>query len=401
MPASAAAPTPPLSLYIHVPYCRSRCRYCAFSSRALSPGCLDRYVPVLLREIALWGDRSCGVRPAVSTVFFGGGTPSLLPPADIAAILDALRCAFRLAEGAEITMEANPDSATPEFLQAARGAGVNRLSLGVQSLDDTVLSALGRPHTARQAQQVVAAARAAGFENLGLDLIWGLPGQCAEDWLHTLEAALALGPDHLSCYGLMLEPGTPLAEAVARAQRGQAPMPEEAELERMYMEGGALLDQAGFAQYEISNYARQGHRCRHNVLCWSGCDYLGFGPAAVSTLTTPGDESTAGSANRWTNPADPTAWAEAIACGRIGPHDACDHDACDHEALTPAQIRQERIMLGLRTCLGAALSDLPGCEDFARRLKQEGLATVAEGRLFLTRRGMLVSNAIIEAVAFE
>ena len=396
MPASAAQIPSPLSLYIHVPFCRSRCRYCAFSSRALSSGCLDRYVPALLREIALWGEHFSNARPAVSTVFFGGGTPSLLPPVGIVAIMEALRSVFWLEPGAEITMEANPDSATTPFFQAARMAGVNRLSLGVQSLDDRYLSELGRPHTALQARQTVAAARAAGFDNLGLDLIWGLPGQTAAHWLETLRAAIALGPDHLSCYGLMLEPGTPLADAVAQARPGQLPLPEEAVLERMYLEGGALLDHAGFAQYEISNYSLPGRRCRHNLLCWQGGDYIGFGPAAVSTLTGPVNDKDSTHVVRWTNPDDPDDWAGCVAAGHIG-----GQYAGDREDLTAVQRRQERVMLGLRTCLGAALSDMPFSAGLMLRLQQENLARVAEGRLFLTRRGMLVSNSIIEALAFD
>ena len=415
MPANAGSPPPELSLYLHAPYCRARCRYCAFSSRPVAQaemdgsGGMDAYVATLQDEIALWGQRLGASGPApVSTVFFGGGTPSLLPPEGLIAILDALRRHFALAPGAEITMEANPESATPELLRAARVGGVNRLSLGVQSLDDTLLALLGRPHTAAEAARAVRDARGAGFENLSLDLIWGLPGQTPEHWLRTLRAALGLGPDHLSCYGLSLEPGTPLALAAADAHSGLPLLPGDEALERMYLDGGALLDAAGFEHYEISNHARPGRRCRHNLLCWQGRDYLGLGPAAVSTLSarplsflpTPGMEATPGADDsgsiRWTNPEDPARWAAAVRAGQIGPG-----PSPSREALSAGQLRQEGLMLGLRTCLGAPLAELAGHEEFVRTLLERRLATTDGARLCLTRAGMLLSSSIIEALVFE
>lgn len=421
MPANADSPPPELSLYLHAPYCRARCHYCAFSSRpvaAAGTGGMGAYIATLLDEIALWGQHlgASGptlAPPAIATIFFGGGTPSLLPPEGLLAILDALRRHFALAPGVEITMEANPESATPELLRAARTGGVNRLSLGVQSLDDAQLALLGRPHTAAEAARAVQDARDAGFDNLGLDLIWGLPGQTPEHWLRTLRAALDLGPDHLSCYGLSLEPGTPLALAAVDADSGLPPLPGEEALERMYLEGGTLLDAAGFEHYEISNHARPGRRCQHNLLCWQGRNYLGLGPAAVSTicartlsshtlsaLPVPRADTAHGAdgsgSMRWTNPEDPALWAAAVRAGRIGP----GHSPSP-EALSAGQLRREGLMLGLRTCLGAPLSELAGHEEFLRTLLDRRLATSDGTRLRLTRAGMLLSNSIIEALVFE
>ncbi|MDO9631886.1 MAG: radical SAM family heme chaperone HemW, partial [Humidesulfovibrio sp.] len=274
MCADARPASPTASLYIHVPFCRSKCGYCAFFSEPLREGALDAYLLLLLDEMALWAERLG--RLTVPTVFFGGGTPSLLQPEHLARIMEAVRQHFDLAPDAEISMEANPESASPDFLRAARALGVNRLSLGVQSFRDEELALLGRPHTARQAAETLARARAAGFTNLGLDLIWGLPGQREGQWLESLRRAVELAPEHLSCYGLTLEPGTPLADAPEE----QRQLPPERELAHMYVHTGELLEDAGYMQYEISNYAHLGLACRHNQACWEGRDYLGLGPAA-------------------------------------------------------------------------------------------------------------------------
>jgi oxygen-independent coproporphyrinogen-3 oxidase len=379
-----AAPT--ASLYIHVPFCRSKCGYCAFYSEPLREGMLDAYLPLLLDEISLWRERLGPLN--VPTVFFGGGTPSLLPPEHLARILDALRQHFDLAPDAEITMEANPESASPDFLAAARRLGVNRLSLGVQSFRDEELALLGRPHTARQAWEAATHARSAGFANLGLDLIWGLPGQREGQWLESLRRAVELSPEHLSCYGLSLEPGTPLAEAPEDLR----PMPPERELAHMYLHTGDILEDAGYLQYEISNYARLGQACRHNQLCWEGRDYLGFGPAATSTL----------GHLRHTNPEALRAWAELVRTRKIGFH--------QRETLTPEIRASERLMLALRTSKGLDLAEyralsgtnlLTTHKSVIQALRQNELIRINQGRLRLTRTGMLVSNSIIRALGFE
>lgn len=396
MPAEPGTTAPQaLSLYLHAPYCRSRCRYCAFASQAL-PGDPDwaAHAEALAREAALWG-RRLG-RPRVATVFYGGGTPSLIPSRHLANIFAALRDSFHIAPEAEITCEANPESATPEFLAAARACGVNRLSLGAQSLDDHMLRLLGRVHDARDVRRAVEDARAlsgegGGFDNLGLDLIWGLPGQTPEHWLDTLRAAISLEPEHLSCYGLSLEPGTPLAAALSTLP----PLPSEDALERMYLDGGDLLDAAGYRQYEVSNFARTHHNCRHNSLTWTGAPYLGLGPAAVSTLTLPGPCGPR--TLRWTNPEDPAQWAVAVTLaarsGEIGPPPG-------HEELDAQTLRQERLMLALRTSQGAPLDAFTQRQGLVEQLLATGLAQHDHHSLTLTRRGLLVSSSVIEALVF-
>ncbi|MCC8194269.1 MAG: radical SAM family heme chaperone HemW, partial [Deltaproteobacteria bacterium] len=261
-------------LYIHVPFCRAKCRYCAFYSVPLpGPEALRAYTDTLLREIAFWGDALGNV--PVESIFFGGGTPSLLPPKAVKAVLDRVRRAFTVSPKAEISMEANPESFLAiGYAHEIASLGVNRISLGVQSLDDDALSALGRPHTRREALMAYELARAADFSSVSLDLIWGLPGQRRRDWTRELAEAASLRPDHLSCYGLTLEEGTPMAAANAD---GLIALPEEQEQAAMYVEGAEYLETAGLLQYEISNFARMGFQCRHNLGYWESRDYLGLG----------------------------------------------------------------------------------------------------------------------------
>ncbi len=368
-------------LYLHVPFCRKKCRYCAFASGPFSQAKMDAYVELLLQELTGWSARLQGTR--VETVYFGGGTPSLLPPRDLARILHAVTSVFNVASGAEITLEANPDSAhDPEYLKTIRSLGINRLSLGVQSLNADQLSLLGRLHSPEQAVQTFAAARAAGFRNISLDFIWGLPGQTAENWLAQARQAAALQPEHLSCYGLSIEPGTPLEHAV---NRGKLTLPDDEEQARMFLEGSELLSSCGYRHYEISSYARPGCESRHNRGYWQGCDYLGLGPSAVSTL---GD-------TRRQNPSTLTAYHASLAPEGRGSME-------EHLSLTDR--RNEDIMLRLRTSAGLDLRDFDQRygTDFLKEhrlhldaLHAHGLAHITESVLSLTPRGMLVSNAII------
>jgi putative oxygen-independent coproporphyrinogen III oxidase len=378
------------SLYVHTPFCRAKCRYCAFFSVTPTPGALDAYLTALLEEIAFQHARLGRFpAPGAATLFFGGGTPSLLGADALGRILSALREAFGLADDAELTLEANPDSADPEFLAAARRLGVNRLSLGVQSLDDTLLRRLGRVHDARQAVAAARAARAAGFANLGLDLIFGLPGQSVAAWLETLGRALDLQPEHLSCYGLTIEPGAPLA----RDKTLLAALPDEDAQAEMFLQGAELLAAAGYRHYEISNFARPGRECRHNLACWQGRDCLAFGPAAATTLD----------GWRRVNPPDLPAWAAAIP----QMHPA---GAEGGEELTPDVQAREALMLALRTADGLDLAghharfgvDLAGERaTLLADLGRAGLVVLENGRLRLTRQGMLVSNSVIRALGFD
>ena len=393
----------PPTLYVHTPFCRAKCSYCAFFSEPVGPGgpdatALARFLAALEAEMsqqaAAWAD-NFALGPA-SSLFFGGGTPSLLGPEGLARVFALVRRRFALAPDAEITLEANPDSAGPELLRAARALGVNRLSLGVQSLDDRALAALGRVHDAQQATNAYRNARAAGFDNIGLDLIFGLPGQTPENWLATLRQAVALGPEHLSCYGLTIEPGTPLAADAATL----AALPDEDAQTEMFLRGGKFLEAYGFAQYEISNFARPGRQCRHNLACWQGRDVLGFGPAAVSTMTAAGGKSA--QALRWANPAGVHAWEALVLAGNAGQF--------GREELTAEVRGREALMLGLRTEEGldlAAHKDSTGIDlhslhaQLLEQLTQAGLVSLSRGRLRLTHAGMLVSNSVIRALGFE
>ena len=248
-----------LGIYVHIPFCRAKCSYCAFVSQVCDRSVQQSYVAALCREIAAaGGDFSV---PA-DTVFFGGGTPTLLPTSDLAQILQALRAKFSLAENAEISLEANPGTVDFDSLKGLRQAGFNRLSLGVQSFDDQVLRGIGRIHRAEEAAQAVGMARSAGFENISMDLMFGLPRQSMDSWRDTLARAVSLEPDHISAYGLKLEEETPLAALVAA---GQVTLPAEREEEAMYDWLNEFLPQQGFSRYEISNYARPGRECRHNL----------------------------------------------------------------------------------------------------------------------------------------
>ncbi|WP_084184740.1 radical SAM family heme chaperone HemW [Desulfonatronum thiodismutans] len=374
-------------LYIHIPFCRSKCGYCSFFSiPAPSATDLEAYLDHLKAEIALWGRRlgRAGIRRSVSSIYFGGGTPSLLSLKQMERIASALARTFELAPGLEWSLEANPDSAAdPDYLRGLLVLGVNRLSLGLQSLDNKKLEVLGRRHQSAQGVKAFDLARRAGFANISLDLIWGLPGQRALEWLRELETVVNLQPDHLSCYGLTLEEETPLAQAVAD---GKIELPPENEQAKMFLQGAELLESKGYLHYEISNFSRMGFACRHNQGYWQSQSYLGLGAGAVSTL----------GGLRWENPKNLKDYAELVRTERIGETSA---------ALTPADKVKELVMLSLRTTKGLSLTEYRQRtgQDFLRRhrrliqvLRQNELIRVHSGLLRLTRSGMLVSNAILE-----
>ena len=268
-----------MSLYVHVPFCETKCPYCDFNTYAGIEVLVPGYINALKHELLQWGkllDHHC-----LATVFFGGGTPSYLPTRDLAGLIAQITNSFDLAPDAEVSLEANPGDLTRERAHAVRRAGFNRLSIGVQSMDDGELRMLGRRHTAEQATRAVAAARQAGFDNLSIDLMFGLPRQSFESWAHTLDETLALRPDHMSLYALTLEIGTPM-EAQVRLGMLQEPDPDLAAA--MYRHAQSELAQAGYEQYEISNWALPGRHSRHNLTYWQGGSYLGVGPGAHSYL---------------------------------------------------------------------------------------------------------------------
>ncbi|GAB1408896.1 hypothetical protein MASR1M90_00500 [Desulfovibrionales bacterium] len=368
-------------VYVHVPFCVRKCRYCAFVSHVYSPDAADRYLTLLEREMAVWAERYGCL--CADTVYVGGGTPSLLTPKQVTWLFDALERFFDLGQTREVSMEANPESVcAPGFLETARDRGVSRISLGVQSLHDATLRLLGRPHDRQTVVRAVRAVRDAGISSLNLDLIWGVPGQNLNMWLDDVRQAIALEPEHLSCYGLSLEHGTLLLDQVMRQELH---MPSEDCASQMFVRGCQSVEEAGFAQYEISNFARHGHMCQHNLGYWAGSSYAGLGPAAVSTM----------SGMRWTNASALDDYARGLAAGVSGQ---------DVELLTSHVQAREMIMLSLRTRAGLDLEWFQaktGCDflrhtgSFIEQLCASDLAQVSSNHFSLTRQGMLVSDSIL------
>ena len=375
----------PLGLYVHVPFCTAICRYCNFTRGLFDEALKRRYVEAVVAEIrgapARFGWRTRAAR--ADSLFFGGGTPSLLDSREVAAILGACRDAFDVAPGAEVTLEANPESAVRPWLDDIRAAGVNRLSLGVQSFRQEDLDRLGRVHDVAQARRAVAAARAAGFDNLSLDLMMWLPEQAVAQWLASVDEAIGLAPEHLSLYMLELYPNAPLRDAMARANWSLAPDDDAAD---MYEAAMARLEASGYRQYEISNVARPGRESRHNLKYWTDGEWLGFGPGAHSTL--------AGA--RWKNVSATDEYVARASAGQ--PLDTERRD------LTAEERWQEAVITGLRLTAGisvGAMAAAYGVDLDARfgpdlvRFQEAGAVERAGDRLRLTRRGMLVANEIL------
>ena len=369
---------PALGLYIHSPFCKAKCAYCDFYSLAHSEEKMDAYMAALLRHLEEVAPRAAGMQ--VDTVYFGGGTPSYLGAARLCRILQTVLRRYDVARDAEITLEANPDSAGEwKELRKLRRAGFNRLSLGVQSTDDALLRRIGRVHTYEQVQQAVMAARKAKFTNLSLDLIYGLPGQTMEDWQRTLADAVALGPEHLSCYGLKLEEGTPLWQ-----QRQTLTLPDDDAQADMYLYTVAALGEMGYEQYEISNFAKSGKESRHNLKYWRMEEYAGFGPGAHSDF----------GGVRYGYVRD----IDSYIAGRLV--------LSESETDSTLARDYEYVMLSLRTAAGIDRQTFEKryrqrfqpMETLFEQYEKAGLASRTEGGWRLTPRGFLVSNSIIAAL---
>jgi len=359
-------------LYVHVPFCRSKCPYCDFySTTDLSR--IPAWLEALQQEVLFYKDSFA----SFDTLYLGGGTPTLLDEGQLSRLMDCLSRHFQFAPDTEVTLEANPDDLTPEKLTLLKELGINRLSLGVQSFDDEELAFLGRRHTARQTVQALTSIRAAGFAHLGLDLIYALPGQTARDWVKTLERALYFQPEHLSCYQLTLEQGTPLGSLKARGQI--TPMGEEAE-RALFLLTSHFLEQRGLIHYEISNFARgETHYSRHNWKYWRHVPYLGLGPAAHSFKD----------GKRWWNHRSLEKYCRAPAEGKA--------PVAESEDLSPPQLLLESLYLGFRTREGVALSAIrryPRGEAILAELKGAGLVEVRRSRAAPTRKGFLVADSL-------
>jgi len=403
--------------YLHVPFCTKRCGYCSFNTAPDSPGAVARFLPALLGEMDIVARVPWAGAIDLRSVFLGGGTPSLLPAEAMAEILEHLRARFGVEAAAEITVECNPESVSLERLAGYRRAGVTRISLGVQSLDDRILPTLDRLHTAARAREAFDAARAAGFEDVSVDLIYGLPGLDLATWEETVKGALGWAPDHLSAYALTLDEGSlwnaaasagraggrrgagappseasesPVGRAAGRRGAGAPPsespvvLPPEETVTAQYSRLVQLAAEAGFEHYEVSNYARPGHRSAHNQIYWHAEEYLGLGPGACGFL---GDV-------RYGNVKPVERYRAMVAAG--------DAPVDTHETLTPRQRLAERLILGLRLGDGVpsawleervalAPARLPATLEAWR---ERGLLAESEGRVRLTETGFLLSDAL-------
>lgn len=377
-------------VYVHIPFCVKKCDYCDFVSYACAER-LGAYVDALLAEIKLTS--AALPRVAADTVFFGGGTPSLLTGAQFMRILDALRGAFPIAPDAEITVETNPGTASAEKLAAYCKAGANRLSIGLQSTDDALLAVIGRIHTAAQFLDTLADARKAGFGNVNADVMHGLPGQTIGQYLDTLRRVVDLGVEHVSAYALILEEGTPLFR---RVEAGEVASPDPDLVADMQDAGAEYLEKDGFCRYEISNYTKTGFYCRHNWNYWDNGEYIGIGAAAHSCLRLPDPETGAPAWTRWENESDLDAYFAALAERR--------RPVAQTQLIPRAEELFETIMLGLRRVsgldkrtfferFGISLSD--AYPDALAELSRRGWLTETESRLALTKRGLDLQNAAL------
>jgi oxygen-independent coproporphyrinogen-3 oxidase len=367
-----------LGVYLHLPFCAERCGYCSFNTAPYSAAAMDRFMTALLAEIDLAAAAPWRERVTLGSLFFGGGTPSLASPGQLARLLDALRARFAVEPGAEVTAECNPDDVTVGRLAGYRRAGVTRLSLGVQSLDDGVLATLDRRHSAAQARAAFDAARAAGFDNVSCDLIYGLPGLDLAAWEATVRQVLAWGPEHLSAYALTLDEGSLWHSA------GVGGLPPEETVTAQYWQLARLAADAGYEHYEVSNYARPGRRSAHNQVYWRGEEYLAFGPGACGFL---GDV-------RYGNVKPVERYCTLVERG--------EPPVGFQETLSPRQRLAERLLLGLRlrdgvpaTWIAERIALNPGrLPGLLGEWKQRGLLTEGADRVSLTEAGFLLSDSL-------
>ncbi|MDQ2985804.1 MAG: radical SAM family heme chaperone HemW [Armatimonadota bacterium] len=357
----------PVAVYVHIPFCPSKCGYCDFNSFAMSGGIVERTTAAIIREIA----RGPHVGRSAKTIFFGGGTPTFLEPEAQVSILDAVVRAHPPVEGCEITTEANPGTVDAAKFRALKSAGFNRLSIGAQSFDPGELKVLDRVHSPDEVVRAVSAARDAGFDNLSLDLMFALPDQSMRRWSKNLESAFALEPDHLSLYCLTIEPATRFYKLHLQGRLSQ---PDDQIQSEMYDATVAVARESGFERYEISNFARPGRECAHNLCYWRGEEYVGYGPGAVERV---GD-------TRRTNMKHPERYCETI--------ESESELACETESLDASKARVERIMLGLRLREGVDPVDISSAA--IAKLVAKGWIT-ANGRVRLTDAGAHYCNQVI------
>ena len=366
-----------LSFYVHIPYCIKRCGYCDFNTytpNELQDGATleivsNDYIDAVLKEL------ESAPTDVVPTVFFGGGTPSLLPAADLGRVISAIRARNGLSADCEITLEANPDSVTPEKMHQYREAGFNRISFGMQSAVPHVLAVLDRTHNPANVVKAVEMAREAGFSSVSVDLIYGTPGESLDDWRTSIEAALSLGVDHISAYALIVESGTKLA---AQIKRGDISMPNDDLMADMYLLVNQLCNQAGLQWYELSNWSKAGHECRHNIAYWENKNWWGLGPGAHSHID----------GKRFWNLKHPTTYKTKLFAG--------ESPILDSEILTEEQIKDESIMLTIRMRDGIDISSLtPTQLERIESYRESGHISLVDKRLQLSPQGRLIADRIV------
>lgn len=366
-----------LSFYVHIPYCIKRCGYCDFNTytpNELQDGATleivsNDYIDAVLKEI------ESAPTDAVPTIFFGGGTPSLLPAADLGRVITAIRNRNGLTDDCEITLEANPDSVTPEKMRQYLDAGFNRISFGMQSAIPHVLATLDRTHNPANVAKAVEMAREAGFSSVSVDLIYGTPGESLEDWQISIESALSLGVDHISAYALIVESGTKLA---AQIKRGDISMPNDDLMADMYLLVNQMCNQAGLQWYELSNWSKSGHECRHNIAYWENKNWWGLGPGAHSHID----------GKRFWNLKHPTTYKSKLFSG--------ESPILDSEILTKEQMRDESIMLAIRMREGIDISSLtPTQLERIESYRESGHVSMVDKHLQLSPQGRLIADRIV------
>jgi putative oxygen-independent coproporphyrinogen III oxidase len=364
-------------LYVHVPFCKTKCPYCDFCS-VTSLSSIPDWLEAIKRETLLYRDRFS--RP--DSLFLGGGTPSLLSEHDLVALVDCLRDSFSMPDGTEFTVEVNPDDVTKAQPEVLRDLGVNRISLGVQSFDDRDLRFLRRRHTADQAAKALDEFKGAGFAKVGVDLMYGLPGQTESSWLKTLEQTVSFNPEHLSCYQLTIHEGTPFGHLKTK---GEIRPPDEEKESAFFILTSAFLEEKGYLHYEVSNFAKgEENLCQHNLKYWRRAPYLGLGPSAHSCRE----------GGRWWNLRDVDAYCQALARGKS--------PVAGSETLTAEQVYLETILLGFRMRDGVKqeiFRDRPGTEELLRHLRQAGLVRIVGERVVPTTKGLLVADSLALAFA--
>jgi oxygen-independent coproporphyrinogen-3 oxidase len=370
-----------LSFYVHIPYCIKRCGYCDFNTytpNELQDGATleivsNDYIDAVLREL------DAAPKDVVPTIFFGGGTPSLLPADDLGRVITAIKARNGLAADCEITLEANPDSVTQEKLAQYLKVGFNRISFGMQSAKPHVLAVLDRTHNPANVEKAITMARSAGFESISVDLIYGTPGESLEDWQETVAAALALDIDHISAYALIVETGTKLA---AQIKRGDLTMPNDDLMADMYLLVDQMCEKAGLTWYELSNWSKPGHECRHNIAYWENKNWWGLGPGAHSHIDS----------QRFWNLKHPTTYKQKLFAG--------ESPILDSEQLTAEQIKDEAILLGIRMRDGLKIQLLePHQLEVLAIYRENGFVQLHDDRVLLTPAGRLIADRIVREIS--